>query len=96
MNGNGIYLDAGAMGLIVGVVQVVKAMIPDTWKKFLPLFAIVFGVVYTTLLRPEALELGQQILLGLTLGLGAVGMQDSSKTTAKGLGFLKEDDKKKK
>lgn len=72
---NGAELASGASALLMGVVQMAKSLIPDSWHdKLLPLITLVFGVVYTTFLSPVEGSLGSQVLAGLNLGFVSIGL----------------------
>ena len=72
--------DGAAIGLIVAVVQLFKGMVPGTWSKYAPLLAVAVGLVYSLVLSPEAGEVQNRILEGLTVGLGAAGLYSGTKS----------------
>lgn len=85
-----IVSDGVAVLMVVGLVQLVKDMLPATWSKFLPAFALAFGIIWVTLLHPTELAIGQQIIAGVTIGLMAIGGQSGTKNLAEGFGWSKD------
>lgn len=73
--------DSAAVASIVGWTNVIRGFMPDSWSKYLPIFAIVFGVLYAIQLRPEGPKGGiiPCLLTGGMLGLSAAGAYRGSK-----------------
>lgn len=72
--------DAGAVPVILGWCQMVKGLVPESWKRFIPLFAVGAGVLYATAIKPGEGALGQRIALGFMLGMTAAGTWSSGKS----------------
>ena len=67
--------NVAASGFVLTVVQTLRSVVPDKVRDIvLPWLAILSGVAYTAWLAPvSGLTLGQQVLLGVTLGSSATG-----------------------
>lgn len=65
--------DAGAVGAIVGIVQLIKTMTPEKLYKWLPLAALALGVAYSFAARQAGTDAFTRIMMGLQLGLAAAG-----------------------
>ena len=68
---NDVLMDGGAVGVIVGWVQVVKSMVDDSWNRWLPLLAIILGVIYAVAVNPQKeqpifAQIGKGVILGFT------------------------------
>lgn len=71
--------DGGASVVIIGWLQIVKNIVPETWGRFLPIFGIILGVVYTFGFCAAGEPVGQKIVRGLITGLTASGLFSSTK-----------------
>jgi hypothetical protein len=70
--------DVGAIGVILGWVQVIRGVVPDSWRRALPLFALALGLIYSLVFRTGA-TLGQRLAAGITLGFAAAGTFSGAK-----------------
>lgn len=85
---NDVAADAGAAGVIIGWVQVVKGIIPESWSKWLPLVAIALGVVYTLVVNPSleqpiAAQIGKGIMIGFTAAGAFTGIKRLANKTGR-------------
>jgi len=73
--------DASALVVVCGWVNLVKAMVPAGWSKWMPVAAIACGVLYALHVRPAGAAVGiwTAILTGATVGLGAAGTFSGAK-----------------
>ena len=72
--------DAAAIPVISGWIAMIKDMVPDEWKKkFLPVLAIICGLVYAFSMRDARVDVFQSIIMGVTLGFSAVGAHSAVK-----------------
>jgi hypothetical protein len=75
-----IYLNAGLVPLIIGVVAVFKtAGLPS---RLAPLLSLILGIV-AVLLLPYEVAVALKILIGIGTGLSASGLYSGAKTTTK-------------
>ncbi len=70
--------DAVAVALVIGLIEIVKRVLPDLDKRWIPVFALCFGVGWAIGTRyggePFAVAAS-----GIALALAAVGLFSSSK-----------------
>ena len=74
--------DAAAVGVIVGVLQVLKTAIPALPARILPLLAMVAGVGFqfaTVIDNGEPIMYVSTVIAGLIVGLAAVGAWSGGK-----------------
>ena len=77
------FEDSAAMVTITGWVQVVKRWLPETLAAWMPLVAILCGVMYATGAKPGGTRnLVESIVLGVMLGLSACGTFEVAKNAA--------------
>ena len=73
-------MDAAAIPVISGWVGMAKGYIPREWfKKFLPLLAIICGLIYSFGIKAPCADVFQTIIIGITLGLGSIGAHSAVK-----------------
>jgi len=73
-------MDAAAIPVISGWIMKAKDFLPKSWcKKGLPFLAILCGLAYSFALRAPCSDVTQTVIIGLTLGLGAIGAHSSAK-----------------
>lgn len=77
--------DVALVGIIVAMVEVVKRVgLPD---RFAPLVALVLGILLGIIYIPG--DIAQGVIVGMAMGLTAVGLYSGTKNVVKGGG---EDD----
>lgn len=74
-----IAIDGLASTTVIGWVRIIKDLIPDTWVRLLPLFAIVLGEIYAFSLRSGCASIAQCVFVGLVIGLSAAGAYSGAK-----------------
>jgi uncharacterized membrane protein len=71
------YLFFGSVGIILGLVQVVKLWIGDT--RTYPIFSIVFGLIINIgLAKVTGVDLVSSIVMGVIAGLSAAGIYSTA------------------
>lgn len=76
-------MDAAAIPVISGWVMKAKEFLPPEWyKKGLPFLAILCGIIYAFALREPCADIGQTVVMGVTIGLGSIGAHSATKNAA--------------
>lgn len=74
-------IDVGAVGLIIGVIEVVKNF--GMAHKFAPLAAIGLGITYSVSFIEPGMTVAGAIWQGVIIGLSAAGLYSGTKATLK-------------
>jgi len=73
--------DAGASGVILGWVQVIKGLVPKSWARYLPVACVLLGEVYVWGFGDPAEPVLKKIVRGFVVGLTAAGVYAGTKAT---------------
>ena len=73
--------DGAALVVVCGWVNLIKAVVPASWSRWMPVAAIACGILYALQVRPAGAAGGlfSAILMGVTVGLGAAGTFSGAK-----------------
>ena len=72
--------DLTAIPIISGWVGILKGLIPDEWKKKgLPILSVICGLIYAFSIKDNCGTAMNAMMMGVTLGLSAVGTHSALK-----------------